>query len=240
MELRGPFFSDWGTSVRNVRGWSDGDNSVTNYIAHPMQGAVSGYIYIQNDSRGQYQEFGRSKHYWDGRLKAFAWAAGYSTEFELGPISEAAIGNVGLIKGRAGFVDLIVTPLGALGMMVAEDALDRFVLRKLESRTTSQWKLSVYRIVFNPSRSFAGVLRGRFPWQQRPRIPREALANNHKPSRYNMKAPHRKIEGWNQLVWPGALPAGLPHRESNLQSSPQLSGVSAAMASDGPDARFFL
>ncbi len=53
-------------------------------------------------------------------------------------------------------------------MMVAEDALDRFVLRKLESRTTNSWKLGFYRILMNPTKSFAGVLRGRLPWPPEP------------------------------------------------------------------------
>ena len=215
--LKGPFFPDWGTSVRSVSGWGDGDDWLTNYIAHPMQGAVSGYIQIQNDPRGVDQEFGRSKQYWYSRLKGLLSAAGYSTQFELGPISEASIGNVGMITGTAGWVDLIVTPLAGFGLMVAEDALDRFVLRKLEARTTNRWKLSVYRIVFNPSRSFAGVLAGRFPWQQRPPFPKQALANNPELSLYKLEAPRRKVEGWNQLAWPNLLPAGMPHRESKLQ-----------------------
>jgi len=120
MQLGGPFFRDWGTSVRNVSGWGDGDNFITNYVAHPMQGAVSGYIQIQNDPRGRDQGFCRSQQYWHSRLQALAFATGYSTQFELGPIGEAAIGNVRLIKRTTGFVDLIMTPLGGLGMMLAE------------------------------------------------------------------------------------------------------------------------
>lgn len=218
--LKGPLFRDWGTSVQGVSGWGDGDNWLTNYVAHPMEGAVAGYIQIQNDPRGQGLEFGRSKQYWYSRLKAFARAAGYSTQFEIGPISEASIGNVGMIKGTAGFVDLIVTPLAGLGLIVAEDALDRFVLRKLEARTTSRWKLSVCRIIFNPDRSFAGVLRGRFPWQQKPQAPRMALANNWKPSTDYMDAPPRKIEGWNQLSWPEGVPAGMPHKYLPIMELP--------------------
>ncbi len=78
-----------------------------------MRGAVAGYIQIQNSSQGQAVEFGRSRQYWESRLKAFAWAGAYSTQFELGPLSEAAIGNVGMIKGTAGFTDLIMTLVGA-------------------------------------------------------------------------------------------------------------------------------
>jgi hypothetical protein len=202
MQLRGPFFRDWGNSVRNIRGWGDGDPIITNYIAHPMQGAVSGYIQIQNDPRDQTVEFGRSKKYWFSRLKALAWAAGYSTEFEIGPMSEASIGNVGLTKGTAGFVDLVMTPAGGLGMMVLEDALNRFVLTKIEARTTSRWKLSVYRILLNPSRSFAGVLAGRFPWQQRLDT---RTQSDSKRFRGERNSPGKEIEGWDQMGLPLTL-----------------------------------
>src|SRR5215213_1416168 len=45
-ELGGPFFKDWGQSVRNVRGWRDGDGTFTNYFAHPMKGAFTGRIFV--------------------------------------------------------------------------------------------------------------------------------------------------------------------------------------------------
>src|SRR5687768_4228750 len=50
-ELNGPYFRDWFTSVRNIRGWDDGDTIMANYVAHPMEGAVAGYIQVQNDPR---------------------------------------------------------------------------------------------------------------------------------------------------------------------------------------------
>jgi hypothetical protein len=227
MQLRGPFLRDWGTSIHNIQGWGDGDPIIANYVAHPMQGAVGGYIQIQNDPRGEGQEFGRSKHYWYSRLKALAWASGYSTEFELGPISEAAIGNVGLIKGTSGLVDFVVTPVGGLGMMVLEDVLNRFVLKKLEARTTSQWKVGLYRILFNPSRSFAGVFAGKLPWDQRPHSSNQALANRPKAFPYDSKLPRKKVDEWNRLAWPSeflaACPVGMqscrPHNSTDVDDS---------------------
>lgn len=44
-------------------------------------------------------------------------------QFEFGPFSEASIGNVGLRPNTTGWVDHVVTPAGALGIMIAEDAL---------------------------------------------------------------------------------------------------------------------
>ena len=165
-ELVGPFFKDYGKSVKGLGGWGDGDGVFVNYVAHPMQGAGSGFVQVQNDPRGQSVEFGRSKAYWHSRLKAMAWGAIYSTQFELGPFSESSIGNVGLNKGTAGWVDLIMTPLGGLGFMVAEDALDRFVLRGIESRTESKRKLAFYRTLCNPTRTFSKLMQGRLPWSK--------------------------------------------------------------------------
>jgi len=165
-EFGGAFFGDWARSVRGVGGWNDGDSIFTNYIAHPMQGGVSGFIQIQNDPRGRNLELGKDRAYWNSRLRALGWAAIYSTQFELGPYSESAIGNVGKKKGTGGLVDLVVTPTGGLGAIVAEDWLDRFVVRKLEERAGSRGKARFYRVVFNPQRGFANLLRGKVPWHR--------------------------------------------------------------------------
>jgi hypothetical protein len=158
-ELNGSFFRDWGRSVAGVHGWGDGDPPFTNYIAHPLQGGVSGFIQIQNDSKGRILEFSRSRAYWNSRLRAFGWAMLYSTQFELGPYSEATLGNVGKKRGTAGYVDLVVTPVGGLGMIVLEDVLDKYLISKLEDSTLSLNRRRLYRIVFNPERALANLLR---------------------------------------------------------------------------------
>ena len=50
-----PFWHDYAASLRqfNMRRWNDGDDFLVNYTGHPMQGAVSGFIEIQNDPRGR-------------------------------------------------------------------------------------------------------------------------------------------------------------------------------------------
>ena len=93
--LKGEFFDDWFTSVTATHGWGDADDFLTNYIGHPMKGSVTGHIFTQNDPRGRSREFSWESGYWSSRLKGTAWSALYSTQFELGPISEASIGNVG-------------------------------------------------------------------------------------------------------------------------------------------------
>lgn len=160
-ELKGPFFKDYFTSVRNIHGWDDGNRFFTNYIAHPMQGAMTGFIFLQNHDRLKKQKFGESKTYWADRLKAMLWSAAWSTQWEIGPISQASIGNVGKEKGMA-YVDLVLTPTVGTGWMVVEEAFDRYIVRHVEKNNFLIKILA--RTLLNPMRSVANVLRLREPW----------------------------------------------------------------------------
>ena len=95
-----------------------------------------------------------------------AWAAAYSTQFEIGPISEATIGNVGKKPGTAGAVDLVVTPTAGIGLAIAEDAIDRYFVTKLEARASSRFSKILIRSAMNPNRTFANVLRFKVPWHR--------------------------------------------------------------------------
>ena len=172
-DLGGNFFRDWGHSVRNLRGWVDGDSFVVNYIGHSMQGSATGRIYVNNSDNARKQEFGFTKEYWKSRGKALAWSAAWSTQFELGPISEASIGNVGLHDdhgpSRMGWCDLVVTPVVGTGFLVGEDAIDKYILKNwLEKK--SQYRVSAtikfLRSVLTPTTSFANLLRGKMPWKR--------------------------------------------------------------------------
>jgi len=163
-ELKGPFFKDWFQSVRNIHGWDDGNRFFTNYIAHPMQGAMTGFIFVQNHDRLKRQKFGESKTYWIDRLKAMAWSAAWSTQWEIGPFGQAAIGNVGLKKGMA-FVDMVVTPTIGTAWMIVEEALDRYIIRHLEKRTNFVVKMFL-RTLLNPMRGVANTLRFKEPWNR--------------------------------------------------------------------------
>lgn len=171
-EMGGPFFKDYAKSITSISGWGDNDSVLTNYVAHPMMGAITGYVQVQNDLSGIHQEFGGSRQYWNSRLKALAFSAAYSTQFEIGPISEAAIGNVGMKKGTSGWVDFIMTPTGGFGLMLAEDAFDRHAISKWESGSSATHK-RVLRILLNPNRSIANLLRRKVPWHRdtRPMFP---------------------------------------------------------------------
>src|SRR5690606_15464052 len=163
-ELGGPFWRDYINSVRGLQGWDDGDSFLVNYVGHPMQGAVSGYIQIQNDGTGRTYAFGRDPRYWRSRLQAFAWSAGYSTQFELGPYSEASIGNVGLNSGTMGWVDLVVTPTGGLALIVLEDAVDAKLVARLERG--GPMRARILRTLLTPNRSLANMLRMAAPWHR--------------------------------------------------------------------------
>jgi len=169
-DLRGPFFRDYFRSVGSLSKWSDGGRFFTNYVAHPMQGSLLGFVYVQNDRRAARARFGRDAAYWRGRLKAVAWSAAWSTQFEIGPVSQASIGNVGL-HGKQTWIDLVVTPAGGAVWLVAEDALDRFVVRRIESRTDNLFIKIAARMLLNPTRSSANLLRFRKPWyRERPSL----------------------------------------------------------------------
>lgn len=164
-DLSGPFFGDYFRSVKSLGKWADGGKFFTNYVAHPMQGSLLGFVYVQNDPRGKSARFGRGGAYWRSRLKAVAWSAAWSTQFEIGPVSQASIGNVGL-HGKQTWIDLVVTPLGGAVWLVAEDALDRFAVRAVESRTDNILLKIAARMLLNPTRTGANLLRFKKPWHR--------------------------------------------------------------------------
>lgn len=167
--LKGKFWKDYALSVKSLRGWDDGGRFFTNYIAHPMQGSFTGFIYVQNDPKGLKQQFGASGDYWRSRLKAMAWSAAWSTQFEVGPISQASIGNVGL-KGKQTWGDVIVTPTVGTAMLVSEDAIDRFVTRRIERATDNFYAVIFSRMLLSPTRTVANLFRFKTPWyRDRPR-----------------------------------------------------------------------
>jgi hypothetical protein len=163
-ELGGHFFKDYVRSLKVPDTWNDGDKWYVNYVGHPIHGAAAGYIWLDHEDGSHDPQLGFSSEYWASRGRAVAWAAGYSLQFEFGPLSEALIGNVGLRPGTTGWVDHVVTPVGALGFVVAEDALDRYFVTRVESWTGNRFARALVRMAFNPSRSLSNVAQGRLPW----------------------------------------------------------------------------
>jgi hypothetical protein len=180
-----PFWHDYVASMRqfNMRRWNDGDDFLVNYVGHPMQGAVSGFIEIQNDPTGREEEMSATKAYWMSRFKAFLWATAYSTHSEISPLGEAGIGNEGgwtypihcpthctepgtykKYTNNTGWVDFIVTPTGGSLWMLAEDALDRFISDRVQGGNRSRILPKILRGGLNPSRTMANALRFKAPW----------------------------------------------------------------------------
>ena len=165
-ELPGPFFRDYFNSLKTLGGWADGGRQFTNYVAHPMQGALYGFLQIQNDPSGIKQEFGGSKAYWKSRMKAMGWAAIWSTQFELGPASQASIGNVGLSSKKLTYVDIVITPTVGTAWVIAEDILDRWVVQRALRNSTNPFKKAIVSMTFTPMRSVANIIRFKAPWSR--------------------------------------------------------------------------
>jgi hypothetical protein len=180
-----PFWHDYAASMRhfNMRRWNDGDDFLVNYVGHPMQGAVSGFIEVQNDPVGRQQEMSATRAYWKSRFKAFLWATVYSTHSEISPLGEAGIGNEGgwtypihchticsepgtykKYTNNTGWVDFTITPTVGTLWLLAEDTLDRFVSDRVQGGNTSRILPKILRGGLNPSRTMANALRFKAPW----------------------------------------------------------------------------
>jgi len=163
-ELGGPFLHDYFRSVKRPGTWSDGDGWLVNYVGHPIQGAAAGYLWIDHDASAPSAAEGFAGSYWASRARATAWSAVYSLQFELEPLSEASIGNVGLHRNTTGWTDHVMTPLGGLAFIVAEDLADRHLLAWLEPRVGSRSIRNIFRVALTPSRALANMAQGRMPW----------------------------------------------------------------------------
>jgi hypothetical protein len=183
--MKGSFVRGWGESVKSLHGWADGDPFYVNYVGHPMQGAISGYIWIYNDGAYRRAEFSRDAYYWRSRLRAAGFAALYSEQFEIGPYSEASIGKIQRDYPQRGFVDHVVTPTIGLGWMIAEDVVDRYVIKRIERDVEAPWVRVLLRGGLNPARSLANMMAGRPPWYRSTRpgtlVPRAGYGYEDQP-----------------------------------------------------------
>jgi hypothetical protein len=111
---------------------------------------------------------------------------------EIGPFSEASIGNIQVFEPQHGLVDHVVTPVIGLGWMIAEDVLDRYLVRFIERKTQNRYVRAVVRGGANPSRSLANVFGGQWPWA-RPRDQNGdvSLAQSSMPSRKTQESDRR-------------------------------------------------
>ncbi len=165
-ELAGPFLKDWFRSARPIFAdphWDDDGPFSINYIGHPMSGAAYGMIQRQNNGRARDAIVG-SPEYWRNVPKAMGVAALASLQYEIGPLSEASLGNIGLEPQKQGYIDLVVTPLLGTAWMIGEDAFDRYVTRKLEKSIRNKVARAAIRIATDLPRTMANATSRRALW----------------------------------------------------------------------------
>jgi len=173
--LHGKFFQKYADSLKDWRWtrWNDDDPFLDDYIGHPIMGAITSNIWIQNDPIGRRLAFQNTREYWHSRLRAMAWSAAYSAQWKIGPLSEASLGNTGSEKlwdhrlrkttNGTGMVDFVMTPVGGAAWGVAEDMLDRWVIAPVQRRNDNPGLMFIMSWL-NPCRSAANILRFKAPW----------------------------------------------------------------------------
>jgi hypothetical protein len=164
--IQGPYFKGVVSALGSLHGWGDGDEFLTNYVGHPMEGAVAGYIFSHNDPKYRAEEFGKNRAYWRGKTRAFAYSAAYSVAFEVGPFSEVTVGKVQAYWPQHGLVDWAVSPTIGLAWTLAEDSLDKYVVKPFEGKVTNPAMRALVRGWLNPARSFANLMSFKLPWHR--------------------------------------------------------------------------
>ena len=160
--FKGPFFDEYFRSVSTFCCWDDGDKISTNYIFHPAMGSATSFIFANNHRGSQETPFGASGRYVSAKGAQALYSFIYAVNFELGPLSESSIGNVGLKPGQQTWCDIILTPgLGVL-LSAGEDALRRYIVDRVAVRNRG-WGY-VLAVALNPTRSVANVMAGKWPW----------------------------------------------------------------------------
>jgi hypothetical protein len=167
--LNGHWFDQYLQSVSELRGWSDGDKFMSPYVGHTIEGSVFGYIERQNDPKYRNVQWGDGRDYFLSLLRSLAYSAVWHTQWKIGPISEASIGNV-MLHTSPGFITLADTPTLGTVAMIAEDAADRYLIMGLENRTANRLVISLARSFLNPGRAFANVMAFQVPWHRETRI----------------------------------------------------------------------
>lgn len=166
LALGNSFFGGYFAGLAAMHGWSDGDGYYETYLGHPIQGAVSGYMWIHHDLNHRVVQFGKSRDYWMSRLRAYGWSWVESEQFKIGLVSEATIGQIPRYCCGYGFNDHIMTNNGGMVWMVGGDILDRYIVRKIEDHTTSVPLRLIARLALNPPLGMANLMDMNYPWHR--------------------------------------------------------------------------
>lgn len=161
-ELKGPFFQDWFDSVHVPHQWNDMDSWEVNYLGHAIHGAAAARIWIdQREPKAT-----TKAQYFKSLGRAYLFTIIFSEQYEIGPMSEASIGNVGLRAGRTGWVDQVWTPIGAIVWTMAEDAIDKYFLTQVDKHVPFIMARAAARMILNPGRMLANIGMNRVPWDR--------------------------------------------------------------------------
>lgn len=167
--LNGHWFRNYTDSVSELRGWSDSDTFMAPYVGHPLEGSIFGYILRQNDPKYANVQYGDGRDYYISLLRSMAYSAVWHTQWKIGPVSEASIGNV-MLHASPGFITLVDTPTLGTVTMFAEDAADRYWVMELENHTTNRAVIILARSFLNPGRTFANLMAFKCPWVRETRL----------------------------------------------------------------------
>jgi hypothetical protein len=154
--LKGPFWEDYFEALSIWRGWDDDDMFRVNYFGHPAMGAFSAFVFANNDEVSKNTNFGEPG-YGRAKWRQFLFANVYSLQFELGPYSEASIGNV-----DQALIDHILTPTVGIAWSSVEDMIDAKLLAKLR-RNHKNWA-NVLASFITPMHALANVAGFKHPW----------------------------------------------------------------------------
>ncbi len=174
----------WDRYINSAAGWvwnrwPDYNPFLDDYVGHPMMGAITNDLWIQDDPRSMRVEASNTWPYWRRMLRAGAFSTAYSFWWKLGPTGEASIGHngdhaepygtAGHISNETGWVELVTTPVGGALWTMAEDVLDKHVVAPVEAPGRNPFALLGLSFL-EPAHATANIFRFRPPWYRDDRV----------------------------------------------------------------------
>lgn len=181
---QGDWFDRWINSAAGWRWnvWNDANPILDDYVGHPLMGAITADLWIQNDPKSMTVEPSTTWPYWRRLVRAGAYSAAYSFEWKLGPTGEAGFGHNGdhyyydnsynngkELTNETGWVTLVTTPVGGVLWTMGEDQLDKHVVAPAEGGGRNPFGLLALSFL-EPAHATANILRFRPPWYRDDRV----------------------------------------------------------------------
>ncbi len=164
-QLSGNFWQDYVNSIHVPKTWGDKDGWEVNYLGHAIFGSAYSRIWIEQRE----PKATTKSQYFKSMGHAFVFTTIMSVQYEIGPLSEASIGNVGINPRDLGWCDYVWTPIGATLWMMAEDAIDKYFLTFVDKHVPFVMARTAARLILNPGHMLANVSQNRLPWYRQGR-----------------------------------------------------------------------